>query len=326
MPAAVTDILTLTFNPALDLATEVETLRPGAKLRCAAPVRDPGGGGLNVSRAIAALGGQSTALVALSGHTGRELAALIDEAPGLTLAALPGPEGETRTSLAVTDQSSGQQYRFVMPGPHWSAAQTAAALDAIRTALPPGGIVILSGSLPPGMPGDLPARLAAVVAGAGGRLIVDTSGAPLHRLVDTPARPAPWILRMDGAEAQELAGHPLPTPADSARFAAGLIARGVAGMVILARGAEGSVLVTPDRSTLVHAPKVPVVSRIGAGDSFVGALALALARGAPPIEAVQQGVAAASGTVSRPGTSLCTADDVARLMPACRADPLGPAG
>ena len=120
MIATQTPVLTLTLNPALDMATTVAAVVPDQKLRCSEPLLDPGGGGLNVSRAIAALGGESLALVALGGLTGDRLAGLIrrESVPFLALTA----PGETRQSLTVTDASTGQQYRFMLPGPVWSEA------------------------------------------------------------------------------------------------------------------------------------------------------------------------------------------------------------
>ena len=113
-------ILTLTLNPALDMSTEVPSLVPDQKLRCTEPLLDPGGGGLNVSRAVAALGGESLALVALGGLTGDRLAGLIRQ-EGVPFLALTAP-GETRQSLTVTAADTGQQFRFMLPGPQWSDA------------------------------------------------------------------------------------------------------------------------------------------------------------------------------------------------------------
>ena len=145
-------ILTLTLNPALDMATEVPELIPGHKLRCAEPLLDPGGGGLNVSRAIKALGGDSLALVAIGGLTGDRLAGLI-RAEGVTFLSILGP-GETRQSLTVNEAISGKQYRFMLPGPVWGEAERARVFTLLRATARPGGISVISGSQPPGVPVD----------------------------------------------------------------------------------------------------------------------------------------------------------------------------
>ena len=116
-------ILTLTLNPALDMATEVHEMTPGHKLRCSEPQLDPGGGGLNVSRAIKALGGDSLALVAIGGLTGDRLAGLI-RGEGVTFLSILGP-GETRQSLTVNEATTGKQFRFMLPGPVWGEAERA---------------------------------------------------------------------------------------------------------------------------------------------------------------------------------------------------------
>ena len=170
-------ILTVTLNPALDLTTSAPRVVPDDKLRCTAPRFDPGGGGINVSRAIRAMGGDSTALVALGGATGTRLAGLLADA-GLPLLTLPAP-GETRQSVTVDDQALGRQYRFVMPGPEWSDADVEAALQAAVDALRPDALLVLSGSNPPGVPAGFAARLAERLQGSGARLVVDTSGEAL---------------------------------------------------------------------------------------------------------------------------------------------------
>lgn len=322
-PEQTHDILTVTLNPALDLSTETDRVSPGPKLRCAAPLVEPGGGGINVSRAVAYLGGTSRAFVAAGGATGARLRDLIAQ-EGIATVIMQAP-GETRQSLAVTDRAQGGQYRFVMPGPTWQDADAAQALASVAAAAHGGGLVVLSGSQPPGVAPDFPARLARALARAAdregqagpARLIVDTSGASLAALVRGTGGAAPWLLRMDGDEASELAGRPLPGLGDSAGFAAELVARGVAQVVIVARGADGAVLAGAGQRLHVTSPRVSVRSKVGAGDSFVGAFALAVARGQGLGAALQLGNAAASAAVMTEGSRLCRAEDVARLLPDC---------
>lgn len=314
-PAAQAAILTITLNPALDLSSETDRVVPELKLRCSAPLVDPGGGGINVSRAIARLGGDSTPLVSVAGHTGARLEDALRR-EGLRPARIPAP-GETRQSLSVTCRETGRQYRFVMPGPAWGRAEVQAALIAAGEAAQPGGFAVLSGSQPPGVPDDFPARLAAALAGHESRLIMDTSGPALAELVARPTTPAPFVLRMDGEEARALAGGPLPDLVATGRFAHDLVRRGAAHAVICARGPEGSVMATADGAVHCPAARVDVVSKVGAGDSFVGAFTLALGRGGSLAEALRHGVAAASAAVMTAATQLCRPEDVARLLPEC---------
>ncbi|MCL4189619.1 MAG: hexose kinase [Rhodobacteraceae bacterium] len=314
-------ILTVTLNPALDLSTHADAVRPGPKLRCDAPVTEPGGGGVNVARVLARLGAPVRAIVALGGPAGDSLAALL-AAEGVAVEAVPAP-GDTRLSLAVTDRASGAQWRFVLPGPEWTADAAAALRGRIALAAAAGSIVVLSGSQPPGVPEDFAVTLAADLGRRGARLVVDTSGAPLARLAAGPT--AVEVLRLDAAEAEELAGRPLPDRAASLALAAFLVGRGVARMAVLARGAEGSVLAAAGLQVAAVPPPVPEVSKVGAGDSFTAAFVLSLARGQGAAAALAHGTAAAAAAVMTPATELCHAADVARILPQVRLEGHSPA-
>ncbi|RDW14123.1 1-phosphofructokinase family hexose kinase [Paracoccus thiocyanatus] len=306
-------ILTITLNPALDLTTAAARVVPDTKLRCEPPRFDPGGGGINVSRAIRAMGGDSTALVALGGATGQRIAELL-AATGIPLHTLPAP-GETRQSVTVDDRTIRQQYRFVMPGPEWSAADVEAALDAAATAARPGALVVLSGSNPPGVPARFAAMLAQRLRGSGARLVVDTSGPALAQVAAATDRRVE-ILRMDDEEAEGLAGRPLPYRADTAGFAASLVASGAAHGVIVARGRDGNIIATDNGIWHAEAARVQVVSKVGAGDSFLAGFTLGHARGWPVWDALGLAAAAASATVQTPATELCRGEDVERLFAA----------
>ncbi|GGL52883.1 1-phosphofructokinase family hexose kinase [Wenxinia marina] len=308
------DILTVTLNPALDLATSVTHVQPNVKLRCSPPDLDPGGGGLNVARAIHLLGGRSRCFVALGGDTGQALLKLLHEF-GLEPVIHEAP-GETRQSLAVTDLSSHDQFRFMLPGPEWTRGDLAAAREAIKAAAPKDGYLVLSGSGPSGAAPDLYAKICQDFAGTDVKIVLDTSGPTLAHLAAGQEVP-PRVLRMDSHEAEELARRPLPNRKDSALFAHTLVGRGAAEVVVVARDADGSVLATEGRLLHVAAAKVDVVSKVGAGDSFVGAFTLALANGEGLDVALAHGACAASAAVMSPGTQLCSRADFDRLLSEC---------
>ncbi|AXC50940.1 1-phosphofructokinase family hexose kinase [Paracoccus suum] len=303
-----TPILTVTLNPAFDLATRIDRVIPDIKLRCAAPLADPGGGGINVSRAIARLGGDSRAAVSLGGPTGARMSALLAEG-GIATVTLPAP-GETRLSLAVTEELTGQQFRFMLPGPDWTQPDAEAAIAAVVAVAGHGGMVVLSGSTPPGIGADIAARLArALPAGAG--LTVDTSGAALADVAAARTRLA--VLRMDGEEAEALAGRPLLSREASAGFAAQLVADGAAEVVMVARGGDGNILASAEGVWHAEALRVQIVSRVGAGDSFVAGYTLARARGEGLPQALAWAAACASATCMSPATELCRLEDVIAL-------------
>jgi 6-phosphofructokinase 2 len=305
-----TQILTVTLNPALDLATSCPQVTAGPKLRCGPQTAEPGGGGVNVARAVMQLGGQARAIVALGGPNGDALHQLL-EARGIDLIPVPAP-GETRHSFAVTDESTGQQYRFVLSGPTWTEPQLDVFLDNLAHNSPEGSLIVLSGSMPPGCPAGWIPRVCARLAGR--RVVIDTSGAHLAHQAKGP-QPAPFVLRMDSAEARDLSGTGLETKTDSAAFAETLRARGAGAIVIIARGKDGSVMATPDGLWHVTAANGADHGAIGAGDSFVGGFVMSIAQGEQAPEALRRGAAAASAAVLSPGTQLCQPEDYARLLP-----------
>lgn len=304
------NILTVTLNPALDLSTTVARVVPEDKLRCEAPVLEAGGGGINVARAIGAMGGRAHAFVAISGYHGQQFLDILRQEP--LIPEVFHTHGETRQSLAVIDRESGAQFRFVMPGPSWSPEQAQDALDAIGRVTPQRGYVVLSGSQPPGVPVHFPTQLAAQMQDHSARLILDTSGKPLKALMNVGSA-RQHVLRLDGGESEDLAGRVLKDHRAVADFAEELIHRGVAEVVVLAMGPEGSILV--ENGNRWHAKTVPVKvrSKVGAGDSFVGVFTWSLSNGAAWEEALRYGVAAASSAVTSDGTELCNAAEVEDL-------------
>jgi 6-phosphofructokinase 2 len=294
-------ILTVTLNPALDLETRTRELVPGDKLRCRPPRRDPGGGGINVARAVAILGGEATAAVAVGGPIGQDLLHRL-QGPGVSTAALPAP-GDTRENLSVIEEKTGLQYRFIFPGPTWNQADLEAAEAILLPLVKPADLVVLSGSMPPGLAPSSLVELAKVVCDAGGDVVCDTSGAALSEIAQAGLNLK--VLRMDSAEAEELTGRDLATRDESAAAAADLVSAGAAEIAIIARGPEGSVLATAEERWFAPAAKVPVVSVTGAGDSFVAGATLALSRGLPLPEVLRWGVSAASAAVTTEATELC---------------------
>jgi 6-phosphofructokinase 2 len=263
---------------------------------------------------MAELGGESLALVAAGGGMGVVLAKLL-AGTGLPVRIIEAP-GETRQSVAVIEDGTGKQFRFIFPGPHWSEADIAKAESEIAEVIPKGGLVVLSGSHPPGFPDDFPARLVTLCSKFDARLILDTSGAALRAL--QAGRIAGLdVLRLDHEEAEELAARILPTAKDSADFAQSLVRNGVARVVVLARGADGSILATDRDRWLSHAADVPVRSKTGAGDSFVAGFTLALSQGAALPDCLQRGMAAASAAVMTEATRLCERSDAERLIADC---------
>jgi 6-phosphofructokinase 2 len=294
-------ILTVTLNPAIDLATATDKLLPHTKLRCAEPQFAAGGGGINVSRAIANLGGKSTPFAAIGGATGQMFKAMVEEEGHRPIwFELPG---KTRQNLTVLEEASNDQFRFVFPGPVWDAQICERALAALGEAAKSMSYVVGSGSLPPGVPDDFYDRLGAATEASGARFVLDTSGGALAEArAGTGHRPYLWI--MDNAEAASLAGRPLPSMGALERFALGLREKHPASVVVVTFADGGAVAVSEEGLFKGRPPKVEVVSKIGAGDSFVAGLVVKLAEGWTVADAVAYAMAAAASTVSQPASAL----------------------
>lgn len=304
------EILTITLNPALDVSTSVGMVTPGPKLRCTEPRYDPGGGGVNVSRAIQRLGGASRALVALGGETGEAFRAMLDD-ENIEVEAFK-VAGNTRQSIAVSETSTGKQYRFQLPCPDWPADQTERLLNRLEGQLRGNCLAVLSGSIPGGVPADIAVRLNSMAVKQDARLIVDTSGPALTEAAANSGPPY-FLLRMDGAEAAEVSGQSFANPADLADYGLQLVTRGVAGHLVMSMGARGTVGVSDSERFFVSPPKLETVSAVGAGDSMVAAIAMQLAAGNSFRDSIRHGVAAAGSAVLTPATELCskqTADEI----------------
>jgi 6-phosphofructokinase 2 len=308
VPAAqAAPIVTLTINPALDVSTSTERVEAEHKLRCGPSRTDAGGGGINVSRVIHRLGGQSVAIYAVGGPTGQAYRQLL-EADGIIGRAIP-IAGSTRENVTVDELSTGKQFRFVLQGPYLTTEEWSECLTATMRAMSPGSYVVASGSLSPGVPDDFYARVARAATERGAHCIVDASGSALAAALQEGVH----LVKPSGRELGELVGRALPDRAAKELAARELVARGSAEVVALTLGGDGAVLVTAEGVTHVDVPEVAVRSTVGAGDSFLAALVLRLAEGRPLEEAFRAGVAAGSATAMTEATELCHRLDVERL-------------
>lgn len=302
-------VLCLTMNPSVDVSTHTDRVVPVDKLRCGAAGRDAGGGGLNVASVVHRLGGRSHALYPAGGGAGEWLTHHFAQA-GLPVRALPIGQ-ETRENFTVQALDTGAEYRFVLPGPTLSEGEWQACLVAVESWPDPLALVVASGSLPPGVPADFYARLAAVANQRSVRLVLDTSGPALA----TALQAGVFLVKPNLRELRELTGLPLDTAVEWEAAAQTLIDRGQAEIVALTLGPGGALLLTREGAWRAEALPVEVASSVGAGDSFVGALVWALQQGHASPQAFSWAMAAGSAALLTPGTGLCRPDDVQRLQP-----------
>ncbi len=300
-------ILTLTINPTIDKSSRVDNVVPEHKLRCKSPRYEPGGGGINVSRAIKRLGGKSVAFYPVGGPSGQMLRNLLEE-EGL----LHHPiqmEGWTRENLTVYEESTGQQFRFNMPGPTLQEKDWNRCLTELSEFDPKAAYIVASGSLPQGVPKDFYARVANLAKGFGARMIVDTFGEALR----LAARAGVYLLKPNMRELRDLAEQEIRDESQQEAVAMEIVKSGHAEAVVVSLGPAGALMVSKEGYERLRAPTVPIESKVGAGDSMVAGIVLSLAQGKSLRDAVRFGVAAGAAAVMTPGTELCRLEDTERL-------------
>ncbi|MDP2416583.1 MAG: 1-phosphofructokinase family hexose kinase [Hydrogenophaga sp.] len=308
-------ILCLTMNPSVDLATETERVVPTHKLRCGDTLHDAGGGGINVARVLARLGGHCTALCPTGGSSGQWLQTRMAQ-EGMHGIFLP-IAGETRVSFTVHEHSTGAEYRFVMPGPRLSDAEWQACLQYLQNMPDFPDLLVASGSLPPGVPPDFDAQLARLCRERGARLVLDTSGPALAAALTEGV----YLVKPNLRELSELSGQTLETPEQWEKAARALVVGGQAQVVALTMGHLGALLVTREGAWFAQPLPIQVASAVGAGDSFVGGMVWALQHHHPLAEAFAWGVAAGSAALLSVGTGLCCKEDAQQLFAQVQAVP-----
>jgi 6-phosphofructokinase 2 len=301
-------IITITLNPALDKSTSLDKIIPEMKLRCETPVFEPGGGGINISRAIKILGGESIAIYAGGGPAGERIEQLLSE-EGIKQHRIK-TKSFTRENLLVTEKASDKHYRFGMPGNVISEKEIQQVLDAINYYAAEADYLVASGSLPPGADDSLYAQIASIAMKRNIKCVIDTSGNALKKAVENGV----CLIKPNLRELSQLAGKEELSGDDQEEIALDLIKNNRASMVVVSLGSRGAMMVTKDFIEYAVPPTVRQKSTVGAGDSMVAAMVLALSRGDHPKVALKWGVAAGTAATITPGTELCRKDDVNRIF------------
>lgn len=281
-------ILTVTLNAALDITYRVPRLQPHATNRITEVSERPGGKGLNVARVLAALGHRTVATGFAGGGTGEALRALLAETD-VTDALVP-VGGTTRRTVAVADTSSGDTTQLNEPGPTVSPAEWDTFLGTYRELLGEARAVALCGSLPPGVPVDVYARLTRAARSAGVPVLLDTSGEPLRR--GLAARPD--LAKPNADELAALTGstEPLRAARDARRRGAHAVAASL--------GPDGMLAVTADGAWQAAPPQRIAGNPTGAGDSAVAGLLSGLVEELPWPDRLARAVALSAATVRAP--------------------------
>ena len=292
-------IVTMSLNPTIDVASEADLVRPTHKVRTSNETYDPGGGGVNVARVIHELGGEAEVICPAGGFSGNLLDELLGQA-GIRRTIVP-IRGNTRISFTVYERKSGLEYRFIPNGPRLSPEEVEACLEAVRECN--CEYFVASGSVPLGAPTGILAQIAEIVREKNGKFVLDSSGAGLSVTLE---RVPVYMVKPSIGELEALQGRRLDD--ESARDAAvSLVERGRAEIVAVTMGASGAMVATKAGVIRMASPRVTARSAVGAGDTFVGAMTLALSQGRTIADALTYAVAAGAATALTGGTRLCLA-------------------
>lgn len=295
-------IITLTVNPALDIACSTDRVQHTHKIRTSDDHLDPGGGGINVARVLHALGGDTLAVLMVGGITGSLVEELLDEA-GVPRQTIP-IRGHTRICFTVFERNTGVEYRFVPEGPDVTQPDWHAMLNALEGL--DGAWVVASGSLEHGMPPDIYAWVARGVRRRGQKFALDTSGPALEAALGSGLD----LIKPSLGELEKLVGRELPDPREQEQEALALVHGGAAQLVAVTLGENGAFVASEDGVIRIAAVPSTVRSAVGAGDSFTAAMTLALSRGDALAEALAWAVAAGTAAVVCAGTARVRKEDV----------------
>jgi len=299
-------IVTLTINPSLDKSTHFTGLAAEQKIRCESPRYDAGGGGINVSKAISKLGGSSLCIYTSGGSSGEMLEELIKKEEIESIAIKTN--NWTRENFIAFETQTKAQYRFGFPGNELSETEQNKMVDFISTIKT--DYLVISGSLNEGLPTDFYQKITETAKAAAIKVIVDTSGEPLRKVLETGV----YLIKPNIGELAKLIGVERLELPEVEKAAMNLISKGSAEIVVVSLGADGAILVSKDETHFIKAPKVEKKSTVGAGDSMVGGMVWALSQNKTLKEVIQMGVCCGSAATMNEGTQLFKREDVEVLL------------
>lgn len=300
-------IYTVTLNPAVDRELTINEFAFDTVLRASEARVDCGGKGFNVSRLLASLGAKSVALGFAGGKAGQLLAEMLVELDIET--AFTWIDGETRTNVSIVTEQHDRYLKVNESGPTISEMDQRELLVQIEQLVQPGDWWVLAGSLPPGVPNNIYAKMVALIQSGGGQVILDTSGAALV----AGCKERPFLIKPNDTEASSLSGLPIEKPEDAVAAVRQIQALGPQNVVI-SLGKAGAIFSDGQLAWLAESPLIEERNPIGAGDSMVGGLVYGLSLGLPVPEALQWGIACGAATASLPGTAVGSRELVQALL------------
>ena len=299
-------IVTLTINPSLDKSARFSGMIAEQKMRCSNPQYDSGGGGINVSKAIARLGGTSLSIYTAGGSAGSMLQSLIEK-EGISSKVIT-TKSWTRENFVALDTASKAQYRFGFPGNALLEEEKQAIQEAV--AHNPSEYLVISGSINQGLETDFYQKIAVVAKANGTKVLVDTAGEALQKVLETGV----YLIKPNIGELAKLLGVERLEQNEIEKACQALLHQGAAEIIVVSLGPEGAMLVTKTQTERIAAPSVAKKSTVGAGDSMVGGMVWAIANNKPWKEVLQWGVACGTAATMNEGTQLFKKEDAERLF------------
>ncbi|POX65303.1 1-phosphofructokinase [Streptomyces sp. Ru62] len=292
-------ILTVTPNPSLDRTYEVQALKRGEVIRAETERMDPGGKGVNVSRAVAAAGRRTVAVLPLGGAPGALVAELL-HAQGIEVAPVP-VVGATRSNIALAE-ADGVLTKINAPGPELSGSEQELLLDTVRSQSRDADWIACCGSLPRGLAPSWYADVVTRAHAGGARIALDTSGRALLEAL----RARPDVVKPNAEELAQAVARPLTTVGDALKAAEEVRAMG-ARVVLASLGADGQLLVSDAGAWFGSARVSAVRSNVGAGDASLAGFLIA---GGTGPDALASAVAHGAAAVQLPGSVMPTPADL----------------
>ncbi|HEB77375.1 MAG TPA: 1-phosphofructokinase family hexose kinase [Methylothermaceae bacterium] len=301
-------IATLTLNPAVDVTHEIKRLIPDRKVHALATRYDPGGNGINVSRALKRLEVTARTFCVLAGETGQFLERLLSK--HLDDPAYIHIPGETRINCTLLELEARSQYEVSGVGPYLDPSHLQELQSGFVQHVA-DGYGVVTGSVPPGVPDTIYADLVKAIRAHGGRPILDAH----HELLRKGVRAGPFLVKPNRYEIEQLIGRKLEGITEVAQAVRQLLGqRRNIDYICVSLGEEGAILSSASKTWHAFPPKVEVRSTVGAGDTMVAGLVAGFVQGLEEPEILRLAVACSAGTVMQPGTELFDPADLPRLL------------
>ena len=300
-------IATVTLNPSLDRTVTVEELVMDEANRWTSLRRDPGGKGINVSRVIHELGGETVAYGFIGGIDGETLKHLLQQQ------AVPFDftqiKGEIRSNFIIADLATYHQTRIDAPGPHIMRHELQKLVQKVKHISPKPDFLVFAGSVPPAVPADIYRQLIEAAKNNGIKTVLDSD----NKWLKEGIKAKPNVIKPNVHEAEELLGKHLRSEAAIVKALKALVDRGIE-VAVISRGKDGLIAANGEMVLKAIPPQVEVRSTVGAGDSTIAGLVLKLNEGLGIDEACRWAVAAGTAAALTPGTELCRREDVVKLL------------